>query len=270
MKTLLAIVAFCAAATAVLGFLGYLPKIFDAVKGLYFRTPLGIKRRFYKRLRRLSPDVQLDYFSDTLGLTPFFRNTRGEFSEHVYVHKLFYLQALVDEQGTVVSYGVTTRSSDFTPAIWPHNLHPETVPMIPNLQLGRFSFSEVHLDPEEINGWVGARRFGYSESFYTGNPGLYRHYILGINDAGSTNLDWIRDLDRLIPPKSGPLLKVDRKTDWDDVTRFLERDDVDAFRKAARPNTYGVTKAHFSWSGTDGSSIPPTGPDADQVRTLNE
>lgn len=269
MKALLAVVGFCAAVTAVLGFLGYLPKIVGFIKAVYYRTPVGTKRFFYKKLRLLSPDVQLDYFSRSLGLTPVFRNKRALFSEYVYVHPLFYVQALVDEQDSVACYSVTSRTRGFEPRIWPHNLHPETVPMIPNPRLGSFSLGELDIQPQEIEGWVGARRFGYVEAFYTGNPGLYRTYFVGINDAGPADTQVIRALNALIPHGS-PIVHVDRSEDWEDVERFLERPDVSAFRETAKPNTYGVSMAHFRWEGESDFRIPPIGPNADQVRTLNE
>jgi hypothetical protein len=53
------------------------------------------------------------------------------------------------------------------------------------IKIQSLKFTELQkFGPDGKRCVIGANRFGYSESFYFGNPGNYQHYILAHNDAG--------------------------------------------------------------------------------------
>jgi hypothetical protein len=77
--------------------------------------------------------------------------------EHIFVHKLFYVQAVTGKRGEVKLYSVTTRNCKFEPPICPHNIHPNSVPLVPNHSLGSFTFADTAPgSPGGLKGFVGA------------------------------------------------------------------------------------------------------------------
>jgi hypothetical protein len=50
-------------------------------------------------------------------------------------------------------------------------------------RLGRTTFAEAIEHPGEVKSYVGAHNWGYTDIHWGANPGLYQHFVLGVNDA---------------------------------------------------------------------------------------
>lgn len=158
----------------------------------YWRRTLGRRRALAERLLTLAPTMQIDYFIEQLG-TPAFRSTKGEREDLVWVHPDAFIRA-VAEEGTVVVYAITTRTKRFAPTFMrAHTVSQDGQRL--EVQLGRSRFSDLPYLPDRIVGAVGARRWGYSEFRYFGNPGGYQTYAYALNQAG-----WF-------PPESDGLMR---------------------------------------------------------------
>lgn len=238
------------------------------MRGVWQRTPVGRRRSASKRLQRLTPNVQLDYFSKVLGLVPIYKRRVADLSESIFRHEDFYVQALTDENEQVVFYSVTTRSERFRPLMWPNKVHPLSHPHPPVARLGEATFEELTLDHIDgvslfIRG-ATAPTF-YIEDYYFGNPGLYQHYLAGLNECGPMTAD-----TSLMSPLAGPGTHLGTfgrdPDDYEALGDWLQSAAVTAFRALAVPNTYGVTSPNFS-PRQHGSRFA-LGPDPVQMRTL--
>jgi hypothetical protein len=218
----------------------------------------------------LTANVPINHFTRVLGPP---RHTRGleQLVEFSYVHKFFQVQAVADTRGSVLRYAVTSKDPAFNPPIWPSEYHPKAVPTILSRPLGTFSFDDAvfmsHDDPVApigIHGTLGARRFQWVEAYYVGGPGGYRYYFIGVNDGG-----WLQDPS---PPlvealqNYGANIGLFENTDegHEEVEEFIQMSNVRAYRKRAKPNTYGATAPHKwvgpddfpGWFGTDMDEVP--------------
>ena len=123
--------------------------------------------------------------------------------------------------------------------------------------LGKTTFLEGGGTPELIESTIGARRYGYFESYYQGNPGYYQYWNCGINDSG-----FVRSL-----PSIGfhwPFNKIIREDQ--ELAKALETPELREFRAKAYINTWHVCGLAFS---PRSASIPTLfWPDADELRTF--
>jgi hypothetical protein len=81
----------------------------------------------------------------------------------------------------VVAYSITTTSRFFRPKIY---VGSQLSSRRYKIRLGRTCFSEISQNPAKWACWLGARRYGYIEEHYFGNPGGYQTWHCGVSDVG--------------------------------------------------------------------------------------
>lgn len=226
-----------------------------------YRNRLGRRRLLKREVEQLVPNAPLDWFRERLG-APVFTGKESGWRVLVWAYPVCYVQAVTRHDDEVVAFSVTTRARRWNPVF----LHG--VPFSANrpsgeVRLGRSTFGDVGTEPQGVYGFLGARRWGYSEAFYFGNPGLYRHYILSVNDAGYTSQQCDGIIDVLMEAggvATGVLADRETfpKTTAPDENAYL------AARVSAVPNTMTVTAPAFDLQAA-GASLP-IGVDLDQVR----
>ncbi len=216
---------YLALAGTILGAGAALLVVSAAIRGLYRRT-VGRRRDRYRRLSRLGNRAQVDFFTSALGDPPVIRrNIEGQKLDHklfqemeeqevvewedppllkvtyiecFWVDRDYYVQAIADEDETVLSWSVTTRSKRFKPKFigvpkpsWRarRRLKKEVgVDWKPHFTLreGQTRFAELAPDggvPQAIRVSRGARTYAYSEIYYFGNPGYYQHFVFTASGA---------------------------------------------------------------------------------------
>ncbi|TSC96538.1 MAG: hypothetical protein Athens101426_303 [Parcubacteria group bacterium Athens1014_26] len=134
------------------------------------------KRRFLKTLSLLTIGTNIDYFKTLLG-NPVFINKVGNYDEFIFVNPYFYVQAIVNSQGKIVLFSITTRNKRFNPIL---NIGGGDF----SVKLGKTTFSKLMKEPEKVfkrGGDHGGFDF-YSEVYYFGNPGHYLNYAFSINE----------------------------------------------------------------------------------------
>lgn len=210
-----------------------------------YRRSLGRRRIAKRKLGRLSTSVRVDYFEGILGAAAF-KTTEGGESTFIFVDPLFFVMAHAAEvDGTVIWYSVTTRSRKFRPlAIGPHPI-----------RLGKSRFSDLRNDPTAAGSFLGARRWGYSEVHYEGNPGMYQTFGYGHCQSGAgVQVGSIQE----IAWDDGPLASSPIADDFSHDPR-LKR-----FRDESVINSYAVGAPYFDLQPDPGGF----GPDEDLVRVL--
>lgn len=249
---------------------GRLSKGPSLLQAAWERTPTGRRRSAKRRLRRLTPNVQLAYFREILDLQPVFKRRLAKHTEFIFRHQDFYVQVLADSEDQVMFYSVTARNAKFDPPMWPNKVHPGSQPQPPGDRLGEATFHD--LAPDRVDGIKVFVRSAtaptyYIESYYYGNPGLYQHYLAGLNECGPFNVG-----HDLLAPLLGPPIAMGSFAgsfddyDDDELQDWLGREEVEAFRKSALPNTFGLTAPGFS--PMEYGPDFPLGPDPVQMRTI--
>jgi len=148
------------------------------------------KSRLLKRISQLTIGTNIEYFKTLIG-DPVFINKVGNYKEFIFVNPDFYVQAIIDIQGKVALFSVTSRSKNFCPSLivggiaipigfgkWKHYFHRDKL-----IKLHKTKFSELG-ESEKIlkrGGDHGGFDF-YSEIHYFGNPGHYLDYAFSINE----------------------------------------------------------------------------------------
>jgi hypothetical protein len=222
-----------------------------------WQRTLGRPRALARALTSLAPNMQVDYFIETLGV-PAFREKRTNAEDLVWVRPEAHIRA-VSEDGTVMVYSITTRKRRFTPTFMRgHVITTEGDSL--EVQLGRTRFGDVPFGPSGVYGQTAARRQGYSEIHYYGNPGGYMTYVYALSDAG-----WQ-------PPSSSgltralvnhPDIDVRAASDARDALPQLDPELV-AQRGPAAFNTFAILSPSWADRVTDLGFTP--GADQDLVR----
>lgn len=264
--------------------------IFTAVAAGLRRTLLR-RIDFKRRLRRLGVNVQEDFFAAILGAAPAFRTTHDPISGReatrgtlTWVDRLAYVVALVNGEGTVTGYSVTSRRRFFRPELRPPRVRGERtvrllVRLLPSACAARLPeiwrwraaplFATVRLCATtfaaagEVDGQsasVGARHFYYHEARYYGNPGLYLNYVLAINTAGYIGSRVLAGTPRTLLENRYALDPVPEYALGNQDAEIAGVPEVVEFRRRARPNTFAVTN--------DAPGRTEFGPVLDLVRTL--
>jgi hypothetical protein len=230
---------------------------------------LSRRRRLGQRLQQLACDVQVDYFQHLLGQPAQYvnRSCTTDEIEHLFVFRDAYVQAVTDRHGKVGRFAVTCRSRRFQPRL---NYHPGGYPDLVTVRLGHTRFAQLGHTPDGVHGWLGARRFGYVESYYFGNPGNYQHYVFALNDAGQDE-SATGHIAGLFQSPGGNEIWLGLLGGSSDVGVWLDQQSVRSFRLATAINTYAVVSAETAvrsfGDGTGWKSPFGFGPDYDQVRT---
>ncbi len=232
-----------------LGIMTLIFSFFGSLGGLllvyqWINNKVRYKQIWLEKINQLGPSMTIGFFIEILG-SPVFINTIGSFKEYVFVHDLFYADAIADANGQVIMYSVTTRRPDFNPVL---RVNEAGNPSL-HVTLAKTSFANLGLSSGEIRSGLGNRRAFYVEEYYLGNPGLYQTYGFSINDAGSpTEYGDAQLLNSGITSTADPRIQD--------------------FRKESIINTYTIA-APFSMSM---SEIAPMrlGVDQDQIRTMGK
>jgi len=232
--------------------------VLGAVRRGYRRT-LGRRRELAARLAKLACGVTTEHLESLLGPATFRRAIGEALIERVHVLSSVHVQTVADAEGSVVRYAVTVTDRRFHPTFL-LGVAGNT-PGANRVRLGHTRFGDITHRPVGVAVNLGARRVGYQEEYYFGNPGFYQTFHLAINDAGylaTSSLDWpavhneqMRRTDRLPAEAGDP---------------FLLLPATQAFRHSAVVNTFAVTTAHLSDSPLAQIAL---GPDLDQVRLLS-
>jgi hypothetical protein len=166
-----------------------------------WRNTIGRARAQSQLLDRLACGESLDRVNSWLGL-PVHSTT-----DHLHTYELpgawIHIAA---GHGVVTAFAVTIRS--------PRMAYVTTRLTVGRLRvkLGQTAFGALpkQLGMQDEKYEEGARRFGYSQLYYFGNPGHYQHYVLAYNQAGCGDLGAGLHLDG--PDKPGKLSALARTT----------------------------------------------------------
>lgn len=224
------------------GALGGIILVYQKLKDTFF-----YKRRWLNNLQQLAPGTTMAFFVSILGTPIFVKKGMQNTKRCVFVHNLFYVEAVTNLDDEVQMFSVTTRSENFNPILI---LGPYTTDnTFVSVQLGKTKFSELDILGYEgrVESGVGNRRAFYNEEYYFGNPGLYQTYVLSYNDAGTREINaTAADLNAGANTTTDPRLKE--------------------LRTHSVINTYSITAPSINLQSLGVS--PWLGADYDQVRVL--
>ncbi len=190
-----------------------------------YRATFGRRADRYGRLARLGTGAQLSFFASVLGEPPAMRQTihkddyvelvtpedpklesrehhvTKQFTVSTFIDRDYYVQAISDDDETVLAFSVTTRSKRFTPSFqvlrppspierlrW-RRQHGERYRPLVHIKLGRTAFAELdshdpdYFAPPHFKIAIGAHNHVYSEFAYFGNPGHYQSFAWTASDA---------------------------------------------------------------------------------------
>jgi len=278
-----------------------------------YRKTLGRRRERYRRLARLGTGAHLSFFVSVLGEPPAIRHTIRKadsrtyvasddprfdpalagpdasgheivetrvYTESVFIDRDYYVQAISDDDDTVLAFSVTTRTRRFHPVyrmpvppswIERKRLKREFgyryVPLL-RVTLGRSRFADGDSkDPDRFAGphlrlQLGAHNWTYSEYRSFGNPGYYQTFVLTASDvAARLAVGQFHDVQREIGgnewPDPDPTKYAGQPT-WEEMPATQE------FRRSTVITTYTVIGMQM-WE----QNYPATfGPQLSVVRTL--
>jgi hypothetical protein len=233
-----------------------------------FWDRIGRPRTVTRIIRQLSCGVNIKVFEYHLGIPAQYvnvgtrgTNSRGDLLEYIFVLDYVYVQA-VTELGKVICFSVTARRPAFHPVLEYYGAV--------SISLGKTTYQQLGHEPNGVYGWLGARRWGYGEAYYHGNPGGYQTYVYSINDAAglesgvefiSAALGNVAIVSLGLFDDTGSLSADSALTEW------LDDENVRELRLHGTMNTITVVGPH-----TDVKKIVDSGfgfgPDLDQVRLL--
>lgn len=170
--------------------------------------------------------------------------TPRDYWECVWIDPDWYVQAVTDQTETVLAFSVTTRNPKFNPKFQSPSGYFEKRSKVLrgwaigkftrefDLRLGQSMFSEAIQLPGEVKAYLGAHNWGYTETHWGANPGLYEYFVLAVNDAGAKA--WPDELTLLF--EDGHLGDFG----WNGEPPYEETSNLVAFRKAATINTFSI------------------------------
>ena len=199
---------------------------------------------------------------------------RTPFDQCFFLDRDYYVQAILDEDDTVLAFSVTTRSPKFNPTFaWPTKpsfwqrmrywlATRDRVRPVFEVELGRTHFSDLGEFgdiPGGIKVFQGPRVFWYSEQYSMGTPGSHQTFAFTASSAS-----W--------PAPVGDLHTVweeigDEWPDYSDMDEFRHYEDlisIPRFREQTIATTYTVMVDPLI-----AENYPSTyGPHGDEVSTL--
>jgi hypothetical protein len=131
----------------------------------------------YAKLAQLRGGLTLEYFRQILGVPLFVTHSRdGAFVQYLFRGRDYWVQAVSDTSAeSVLLVAITSCNPDFQPAFQVGGndivLKRSRLADLPAPQTLRYFTSGAT-----------ANSFYYDQAYY-GNPGLYKTYFLGVNDA---------------------------------------------------------------------------------------
>lgn len=231
---------------------------FAALAARMWRRSLGRFHHARTKVRSLAAGCTADYFTAVLG-PPTTRRTVGDADglvEQLWLDPLFHVQGIINEDDTVVRWAVTLRHHRLRLEF---QLPPSGEPNA-TVILGRTAFAAVDVTSvNNIEAFLGARRWHYVERIYFGNPGRYQPFWLATNDSVIVGANVsVADVAAVQADHKGED-SAEVKGWWQDGPGL---DAVDGYRAAASPNTYSEAVP-----GHDEDPYP-IGPDRDHVRLV--
>ncbi|MDQ3631725.1 MAG: hypothetical protein M3417_10750 [Actinomycetota bacterium] len=268
--------------------------VIGPVQGFLKRT-VGRKRDLYRRLHRLGAGAQLSFFTSVIGEPPALRDSIDmdmpdwaaasdeeqepplvvqRFVRLTFVDPLFYLVAIADDDDAVLGFSITTRRRRFAPTFYAPRaplfrdrlvegitLGRRKAHWLVRFQLGRTTFADAaprDWGIPQVQAFLGARTWSYSEAWYLGNPGHYLTYVFTSGSASPV----------------GGIPRGLRPTDWNDQDPAVATDQsgepmlqswVESVRSKTRVNTVTVIKSPLELERWPGETL---GPHGDEVRLL--
>lgn len=188
----------------------------------------------YDTLDKLRGGMALAYFRELLSAPLFVtRGRNGPFTQSLFRGHDYWLQAVSDDAGTVQLMAVTACEPDFRPS---YSGVDGSYP-----RLGHIVLNQTHLDesgamPNTVRYFTSGATANsyYYDEYYLGNPGEYKTYFVGVDDACALPPDDVR-----LPF----LLSTYQNSTYDPSDSVVAK-----FRAAAVANTYAETGPFFDAS----------------------
>jgi LysM repeat protein len=199
--------------------------------------------REYAKLRLLAGGLSREYFRDVLGTPLFTRSSFDEeFFEDTYRGDGYWVQAVSNGDGGVEFMTVTSCDSAFRPTL-------EAV-SLPGITLQETRLADRG-EPwaAEYRGMANTANRIFVESYYLGNPGNYKTYMAGFNDACVG--DTFQASDCEFPFVNFSFKRSDPAAD----DSPLREPQVAAFRSCAPINLYGDAGPFFDEASLDAFQV---------------
>jgi hypothetical protein len=142
----------------------------------------------YRKIGSLAAGISSEKVKETLGSPLFVRKSQdGSLTESSFRGRDYWVQTISDLSGTVRLLAITACNLDFKPEI--------------DSLVGRIVLNESRFD--STNGAPSGIRYGLSgatansffyDEYYLGNPGFYKTYLVGIDDACPAVANYAEDL----------------------------------------------------------------------------
>jgi hypothetical protein len=197
----------------------------------------------YRRIASLAGGLSIDYFREVLGTQMFERRSPdGRFTEHLFRRPGYWVQAIADADGAVGLMTVTSCVDEFRPRF--EGQPPPSFPRLGTVVLNESHFADTETEPSRVRYFTSGATANsyYYDEYYLGNPGNYKTYFVGINDACPYQL-----------PEDSALAIFEAGA----AAGALEPTDprVATLRAGAVANTYGETAPFFDESALDAFQI---------------
>ncbi|MFD5092784.1 caspase domain-containing protein [Amycolatopsis thailandensis] len=160
-------------------------------------------------LNKIACGRPLDYLDSALGTPLLAGLLRDHVPERLYrVYRTEDVIVTVTAAGAlkpIDAFSITMRHSKF-----PIRTDRLTANLL-DVDLAQANFGSVDETPEGVRLIIGANRFGYTESFYFGNPGHYQTFLLSYNDAAAGDFHYVEGRHEfssgllVIAPRDGEL-----------------------------------------------------------------
>lgn len=144
----------------------------------FYDKTFQTNRYWEKTLNQLSVEANLSYFISKLGDPVISNNFGDNYREDIYINKLFYVTAFVQDSKKVEFYTITVRNKDFHPYI-----------KDADIRLGVTPFAQIKGNPDMTGYFPGIHDFYYEEIYYRGNPGNYLTYVYATSNASPVAKD---------------------------------------------------------------------------------
>ena len=142
----------------------------------------------YSKIAKLSAGISSEKVKETLGSPLFVRKSKdGLLTESSFRGRDYWVQTISDSSGTVKLLAVTACDDDFK---------PEIQSPVGRIVLNESRFDSTNKTPLAVRYFLSgatANSFFYDE-YNLGNPGFYKTYLIGIDDACPALANYALDL----------------------------------------------------------------------------
>ena len=194
----------------------------------WFRRTFAARRDLRLRLNQLACGCHKG-FVEMLHGQPVFVKHPGQDEElltfrsrHTWLSVLFF-------KSQVIAFSITTTSRWFKFRVYTLTGGQSRI------KLGKDTFDRLGKDPLCVEGYLGARRYGYRELHYYGNPGYYQYYVFGNNAVGHKS----HAIPKIEGFQSGRFVE-DTQVAGTPCDQAPDDDELRAYREQARANTLTV------------------------------